>query len=230
MKPNFSLLKSLTLFTLTVGSLGGLYSNEAQGQVTQINPKVTICYQNRTILVATTTAQALIAANQATAGACTNVVSVAMCYNGRNIQVSPAVVNAMLSAGATLGSCSPSLVGSGDGKSTAPSATSPATSGVVSSVTPSTAPAAPVLPAFITPAVGRPNSPVQINEIDVCYKGHTLSVMPTAVQTYLSIGGTLGPCSKVSLKKTEKTDSDELQALKNTLEAVEETKQENLQK
>lgn len=227
MKPNFSLLKSLTLFTLAVGSFSGLYSNEAQAQVTQINPKVTICYQNRTILVATTTAQALIAANQATAGACTNVVSVAMCYNGRNIQVSPAVVNAMLTAGATLGSCSPSLVGSGDGKSTAPSATSSTTSAVGSSVTPSTAPAAPVLPAFISPAVGRPNSPVQINEIDVCYKGHTLSVMPTAVQTYLSIGGTLGPCSKVSLKKT---DSEELQALKKTLEAAEETKQENLQK
>ena len=104
----------------------------------------------------------------------------------------------MMAAGATLGVCSPSLVGSGDGKSTAPTVVAGSTSTVGSSVTPSTVPALPNLPAFVTPAIGRPNSPVLLNEVEVCYKGHTLSVIPTAVQTYLAIGGKLGPCSKVS--------------------------------
>ncbi len=223
MKPNSSLLTTISLFALAVGGLGD-FATETLGQqgiASPIDPKVTICYQNRTILVSQTTANSLITANLATLGACTNVTYQAMCYRGRNISVSPSVVSSMLAAGATLGACSPSLVGSGDGKSIAPGAVSSAASGVGSSVTPSTSPLAPLPPALVTPAIGRPNSPVQINEIDICYKGHTLSVMPTAVQTYLAIGGTLGPCSKTS---TLKSESEEKSSVKKAVDAVEAAK------
>lgn len=203
MKPNLSLRKTLSLLLAGAGvvlltptaSLG-----QSPGVASPTDPKVTICYSGRTILVSQATANALIGANLAYSGPCTNVINQQMCYRGRNISVSPAVVNSMLSAGATLGLCSGSLVGSGDGKSTAVAAAVPS---VGSSVTPSVSPLAALPPSLVTPAVGRPNSPVQLNEVEVCYKGHTLSVMPTAVQTYLAIGGKLGSCSQVSALKAE---------------------------
>ena len=141
--------------------------------VSPTEPKVTLCHNGHSITVA----QAAVPAHQAhgdTLGPCPSEPNVLLCHGGHTIRVDQNSVQTHLDHGDTLGPCSSFAGGN---------------------ATESASLARPAATPLPTVAPSTPVAPVTPTEVAICYKGHTVKVAPTAVQTYLSIGAVLGPCN-----------------------------------
>jgi hypothetical protein len=168
-------------------------------------PKVTICHNGHSITVAQSAVPAHLAHGD-TVGPCASEPNVLICHRGRTLNVAQSAVSSHLAHGDTLGECS-SLSRSevsAPAVLTAPVALSaPAANGLGTPVVPQPAalakPVAPVAPSQT------PQTPALADEVALCYKGHTVTVTRAAVQTYLSIGATLGACNQKA-EKVSATD------------------------
>ena len=158
-------------------------------------PKVTICHKpdgfsGFTITVAQSAVPAHLAHGD-TLGGCPGEGSYVICHRGNTITVPESSLAQHLAQGDTLGPCS-SFAG-----------------GAVKIESPAGRAAIAAAPA----AIPAPVLPVHVVQEDVliCYKGQAVMVAPSAVQTYLSIGATVGRCPEKA-EAAESTDSKEKEA------------------
>lgn len=200
MKP--SVLRTLTCAAV---ALSLVVANSVLAQkkdpVSPNEPKVTICHNGHSITVAQSAVPAHLAHGD-TVGPCASEANVLICHRGRTLNVAQSAVSAHLAHGDTLGECS-SLSRS---EVSAPVAlTAPAATGLGTPTlpAPTAALARPVAPA---PA---PQTPVIADEVELCYKGHTVKVTRGSIQTYLSIGATFGPCAQKLDKAVEAEETKE---------------------
>lgn len=160
-------------------------------------PKVTICHNAAGNPHTITVAQSAVAAHLAhgdTLGPCGSETKVLICHRGRTLSVPQSALASHLAHGDSPGECS----------SVSRSAvTSTLPTGLGNPAVPQQQAAALAKP--VNPA--QPQTPVTGDEISVCYKGQTVNVVRTSVQTYLSIGATLGACpqKQVTTPVTEET-------------------------
>ena len=158
-------------------------------------PKVTICHRTHGVSSFTiTVAQSAVPAHLAhgdTLGGCPGEGSYVVCHRGSTITVTESVLASHLAHGDTLGPCS-SFAGS------AVKIASPA-GGAPIAIAPATIPA-PVVPAHV----------VQ-EDVAICYKGQSVLVSSAVVQTYLSIGATMGRCPEKA-EAAESSGSKEKEA------------------
>ena len=141
-------------------------------------PKVTLCHNVDHNPHTITVAQSAVAAHLAHGDSltpCQSDVNVTICHRGITITVSQSALAAHLAHGDSTGPCT-SFAGS-------------------QSRAVAVAPPAPI----------QPPSPVVSTDVAMCYKGHTVMVASTSVQTYLSIGAALGKC-KNSTEDSTATD------------------------
>lgn len=153
--------------------------------------KVTLCHNGHSITVS----QSAVPAHQAHGdllGPCPSESKVLLCHGGHTIRVDQNSVAAHLAHGDNLGPCS-TFANQG--------ATDPSSFAALQARSAAAAPSAVSPNAPLTSAVS--------TEVAICYKGHTVKVAPTAVQTYLSIGAALGPCEykDASGAKTEASET-----------------------
>ncbi|NJN05192.1 MAG: hypothetical protein HC814_00585 [Rhodobacteraceae bacterium] len=145
-------------------------------------PKVTICHNGHSITVAQSAVPAHLAHGD-TIGPCANESKVVICHRGNTLTVPSSALSSHLAHGDTLGECS--TVSRSE-------VVRPAASGLGNPALPQ-----PVgLAKPITPSQPQtPQTPVTTDEIALCYKGQTVKSEPARpIQTYLSIGATLGAC------------------------------------
>jgi hypothetical protein len=190
MKP--SVFRTL-LATLVLAAATSAFAQK-KDPVSPNEPKVTICHNGHSITVAQSAVPTHLAHGD-TVGPCASEPNVLICHRGRTLNVAQSAVATHLSHGDTLGECS-SLSRS--------QVTAPVANGLGNPVVPQPAglakPVAPVAPS---------QTPVTADEVALCYKGHTVTVTRASVQTYLSIGATLGACNQKAEKVSAKEEAKE---------------------
>jgi len=170
------------LLTLAMPALAITALAQKPDPLSPNEPKVTICHNVAHNPHTITVAQSAVPAHLAhgdTLGPCASEPNVTICHRGRTISVSQSAVSAHLAHGDSVGACSSFSSSSVSATSARPLA-------------------APFLPPPPTPVLIPPAAPgaVVTDEVEVCYKGHTVKVTQTSLQTYLSIGAKLGPCKE----------------------------------
>jgi hypothetical protein len=184
MKP--SVLR-IIIATLALAAVTSAFAQK-KDSVSPNEPKVTMCHNIDNNPHSITVAQSAVAAHLAhgdTLGSCETETKVLVCHRGRTLSIPQSALATHLAHGDSPGECSAvsrSAVTSSFG------APVPAGLGNPALPQPQAAPLAkPVSPA-------QPQTPLTSDEISICYKGQTVNVVRTSVQTYLSIGATLGAC------------------------------------
>jgi hypothetical protein len=200
MKP--SVLRTL-IVTLALAAATSAMAQK-KDPVSPNEPKVTICHNGHSITVAQSAVPAHLAHGD-TVGPCASESNVLLCHRGRTINVAQSAVPSHLAHGDTLGECS-TVSSSSVSAPTAFGRSTPAIPQPVVAAKPVT----PVQPQQT------PQTPVTSDEISICYKGHTVSITRSSVQTYLSIGATLGACPE----KQAKTDTAQTEETKESSEAA----------
>lgn len=171
-------LSTSACVAIGLAAFGASVFAQKSDPVSPNEPKVTLCHNIDNNPHTISVAQSAVPAHLAhgdTLGPCQTDANVTICHRGNTITVSQSAVSAHLAHGDTIGPCS--TFASSQSKAIA--------------VAPPTPPPAPTAAVAI--------------EVPMCYKGRTVMVSSTAVQTYLTIGAVLGKCKTDTEQSTTTT-------------------------
>jgi hypothetical protein len=202
MKP--SVLRTI-LATLVLSAATSALAQKPDS-VSPNEPKVTICHNGRSLTVAQSAVPAHLAHGDSV-GPCASEPNVLICHRGRTLNVAQSAVSSHLAHGDSLGECSSlsrSEVSAPAALTTPVALSAPAANGLGTPTVPQPALAKTV--AAVAPVAPNqtPQTPAIADEVALCYKGQNVTVTRASVQTYLSIGATLGACNQ----KAEKAAKD----------------------